>query len=191
MFNADDLIAFAKSESKEDTIPLDEIVPLLLSLTALRLRLDVDVSRLAEIICEAMNEGEYPELRLSTEDQRSFLRRLTNLLDIESLLYPVKGPDVITAHEHVFAYARIISDIRPIFGSDIKVQPAAAAIVHTLQLTYHEADGARDFYVAMDQDDLSVLGDIVDRARLKADSLLSLLKKMEITVMGKGNNCEE
>lgn len=185
-FSGDDLLAFVIAQSKEDKLILEEIISLLLSLTSLRLRLDIDVPRLGEIVCEAMNEGTHTELHLPTKEQPSFLHRLTSLLGVESLLYPVKGPDVIAAHEHVFAYARIISDIRPIFGSDIKVPPPAAAIVHTLQLTCHETESVKDFYIAMDQNDLAVLCDVVNRAQQKADSLRSLLDKTGMAIVGEG-----
>lgn len=183
-FSGDELLAFIADRSEEDKSTLDQIIPLLLSLTALRLRLDVDASRLAGVVCEAISEGEHPELAMPANDMSSFLQRLSRLLDVESLLFPVKGPDVVSAHEYVFAYARVVSDIRPIFGSDVTAPPPAAAIVHTLQLTCHHTDGVRDFFVAMDEDDLSVLGDVVKRASLKAESLASLLRKVEVTVIG-------
>jgi hypothetical protein len=187
-FRGDDLLSFVRGKFQEDKEVLDETFPLLLSLTALRLRLDMDAVNLSEVVCEAINEGEYPELLMSDQDQESFLQRLTKLLAVEALLYPVKAPDIMSAYEHVFAYARIVSDIRPLFGSDITVQPPAAAIVHTLQLTCHQADGVRDYFIAMDEDDLLSLGEVVDRALVKARSLGSLLRKTEIKVVGEGES---
>jgi hypothetical protein len=171
------------SEFDKDQSLLVGIIKCLLSLTALRLRLDLDPFALANNVCEAMNDSEHEKLRTQGEEKESFVQRLAGLLSIESLLYPTKGPTLLLAHEYVFTHARIITDIRPIFGSDITTEPSLAAIVHTLQLTCQHGDKIKDFYVAMDKDDLNLLDDVLKRAALKADNLRSVLQKTGITTI--------
>jgi len=182
-YSGDDLIHFVASELGEGQPAPVEVIMLLLSLTALRLRLDLDPSRLASILWEAINESEHEELRIHKKQKKLFTQRLTRLLNMESLLYPTKGPSVVLAHEQVFTYARIITDIRPIFGADITVDPPAAAITHTLQLTCRCGDDLKDFYVAMDKDDLALLSAVLTRAMLKAENLRSVLKKTGMTTI--------
>ena len=181
--NEDDFLRFVGDKLGKGRQVAPEIITLLLSLNVLRLRLDLDTSRLVELVCEAMNEGEYEELRISEENRNSFAQRLTKLLGMESLLYPAKGPSVIQAHEYLFAHARIITDIRPIFGADITIQPSAAAIIHTLQVTSYHGDNVKDFYLAMDRTDVELLGDVLKRAARKADNLRSVLKKTGMTTI--------
>ena len=69
-FRGDDLLSFVRGKFQEDKEVLDETFPLLLSLTALRLRLDMDAVNLSEVVCEAINEGEYPELLMSDQEDR-------------------------------------------------------------------------------------------------------------------------
>jgi len=180
-WDSDDLLAFVASElGKEQPVPTG-IMALLLSLTALRLRLDLEPLKLASIVYEAMIESEYEQLKI--QDKDPFIQRLTTLLSVESLLYPTKGPTVMLAHEYVFRHARIITDIRPIFGSDIRTHPSVAMLVHTLELTCQQGDNVRNFYVAMDKDDVNLLKEVSHRALLKADNLRSVLQQAGMTTI--------
>ncbi len=179
----EDLLDFVAAELSATQPVLTEIVTLLLSLTALRLRLDLDASKLSTILWQAITESEYEELKHQEKDEKAFTQRLTRLLNVESLLYPTKAPSVILAHENVFTYARIITDIRPIFGPDVTIEPPAAAIIHTLQLTCRRGDDVNDFYIAMDRDDLNLLRDVLKRAVLKADNLHTFLEKTGMTTI--------
>ena len=68
-----------------------------------------------------------------------------------------------------------MTDMRPVFGSDEK--PAGAVVVHTLKLTYHEGPkrSLREFFVAMNRDDLDELREVLDRALRKQSELSHVL----------------
>ena len=80
-------------------------------------------------------------------------------------------------HEHFLWESRIMTDIRPVFGSDPAGSPSGATIAHTLKLTYADDNNQRrDFYVAMDAVDLRNLQDALHRAEKKSGSLKSMLE---------------
>jgi hypothetical protein len=182
--DSDDFLNVATSKFGDGQSVPTEIITALLSLNAVRLRLDLDIPKLVVLVCEAMNEGEHESLRIPQEHRDVFPRHLIRLLNIESLLYPTKAPAVVLAHEHVFTYARTITDVRPVFGPDVTAQPPAAAIIHTLQLTCRHGDNVENFYVAMDATDLDLLRNVLKRAVLKAENLRSMLIKVGMTIIG-------
>lgn len=119
-------------------------------------------------------------------DDAKFKERLSKLLSIEALLYPLKSVSLLTEHENVLLTAKIISDIRPIFGFDILQKPKAAVIIHLLHLHYlHGMDGAEhnDFVVALDEDDLKRLKDVIERAEAKSKSLKSFISDTNLTYL--------
>ncbi|MFH1114534.1 MAG: hypothetical protein V1792_11485 [Pseudomonadota bacterium] len=177
----DDFQAFV-SENFGERVPLSPAgISVLLSLRLLQLRLDLDTLQLMELVSEAMDEGEHEELKIPEEDRGPFIDRVVRLLSIGSLLYPTKAASLIQAHEYLFAHARIVTDIRPVFGSDVTRKPAATAIIHTLQLTCHHEDDVKHYYIAMDRSDVELLKDVLDRAILKADNLGAFLKDSGMT----------
>ena len=78
-------------------------------------------------------------------------------------------------HENSFCDAKILTDLRPVFGASAEVQPEGIVVTHTLKLEYHDDRGAhRKFYVALNQDDLETLRNVLERADKKANSLQAL-----------------
>ncbi len=99
----------------------------------------------------------------------------------ESLGLAAKALDVRSEYGRLFCGARILTDVRPIFGIDPGRSPLAATIVHTLRLTYHEGTDHREFHVALDAADLQQLRELVDRARRKEETLKSEIEKTTMT----------
>jgi hypothetical protein len=88
-----------------------------------------------------------------------------------------KAYDLQTEGERTFCDARILTDLRPVFGKDIASGPAGMVIIHRLKLGYHNSEGEhRTFYIALDAEDLVTLKKAIDRAELKARSLKSIVK---------------
>jgi hypothetical protein len=86
--------------------------------------------------------------------------------------------------ERLYCEAMILSDIRPIFGDDIASGPGSAVLTHTLKLSYHGDEGHRDFFVVLDGEDLKALGEVVDRAQAKDESLRKALRGASIPDLG-------
>lgn len=102
--------------------------------------------------------------------------RLVKLLSMDATIgMASKAIDVVSEQERSFVDARILSDMRPIFGDTLDIE--ASVIVHHLKIEYHENDDHKEFYVAVDDLDLEILKEAVERAQKKSASLKAMLKK--------------
>lgn len=152
------------------------IVESLVAMYAVRIRLGISSSEFASGISAAIDDFE--EASFSEEDKLRLAERLTQLLEMEkSLGITSKANDVLTEHEHTFCSARVLTDIRPIFQSDLASPPSEAVVVHTLKIAYHQDREHKEFYVALDSDDIQMLKSAIERAELKDRSAKSLLDK--------------
>lgn len=117
-------------------------------------------------------------------DAKEKLRtRLELLLGFDkSLGISAKALDVMTEHDRIFCKARILSDIRPVFSDQL--ESAAAMIIHTLQIGFHQNGEHHECYFALDTDDIQKLKNIIDRAERKTNALQSILKKAEVRYLG-------
>jgi len=84
-----------------------------------------------------------------------------------------KIDDLRTESQHVFCHARVVTDLRPVFGSDVQKGPMAILVTHNLKIAYHGSGGSgtHELYVSMDASDLSELKDVILRAEAKAKTL--------------------
>lgn len=167
---------------KVTTIPpseLDEVTETLLSLYALRDDMGLPIPDFAEVICETMEESDVEELEFSDEvDRDHFKANLISLLGAESLDIAARAIDLLYEHERtIHGLARVLTDVRPVFGVNPEDPPRGAVVTHTLKVSYHE--GARreikEFFIALDTDQLDELIGVLARASLKAESLKRFL----------------
>lgn len=153
---------------------LEEIVTLLLSLCSLRDQFDSSTREVSESASRAIREA-------SDEDRERIKDRLVELLSLESLNIVAKSGSLQTNQERWMRRVQILTDMRPVFGSNPKDPPKAAVIMHMLKLSYFEDGEAKDFFVAMDTNDINDLYVQLERASLKAGSLKSLLAAAQVT----------
>lgn len=135
----------------------------------------------AEEIVEAIEDSDSEILSLPEPDRERFKQQLIKFLDIDSLRIAAKALFLLHEYERVFCDARVMTDIRPIFGSRPDEPPKAALIVHTLKLNYHDATGLKEFYISMDSDEMDELMFALDRADLKAKSLRTVLDEAKLS----------
>jgi hypothetical protein len=174
--------ALSKRVSSETGLPLDDvgsIITVLVSLYSLRSYLDLPTPELTQQICEAMIESGDKELGLTAENRRQFADYLSELLEARSLVISSKVVDIWSEHEHALCGVRIFTDLRPVF--DEKNTVLATGVVHMLKLAYHETDGVKEIYIAMDDDDIDKLTDALKDAGEKAKNLKSVLSEAKIT----------
>ena len=108
--------------------------------------------------------------------------RLTKLLSFDSSLgVTSKALDVMRENERTFCNARIISDVRPIFANTTK-KAAAAVVVHNLQIGYHEpgSKAHKEFYVALDMQDIQKLKEVIARAEEKTEALQAIVNAANV-----------
>jgi hypothetical protein len=105
---------------------------------------------------------------------------LTRLLQSSSLRISARANDVQHEEPKLFANGRILTDIRPVFEGD-EAELKGALIIHSMKLTYFSDGEYKDFYVALDDNDLRALRKVLERAERKSAVLKATLSKAAIT----------
>jgi hypothetical protein len=137
--------------------------------------IDATVSELVD----AMRASGREDLKLTHDEEGEFKSRIIELLSNDSLNLSAKASLVRIEQPKVFCDAKILTDMRPIFRQP-NAKPIGSVINHTLKIEYHEDGDHREFYVALDAQDLSKLKGVLERAETKAGSLRSFLKEGDL-----------
>lgn len=113
-----------------------------------------------------------------------FLQRFTRISQAKSIEITGKALGVLQEDQKGFCTARIVSQLRPIF-SDEPLEPRATVIIHQLKLIYHVGpEGDRDeIFIATTKEDLLVLREVIDRAIVKHEKLVSTAEKAGIPLL--------
>ncbi len=114
------------------------------------------------------------------ETRRLLSGRAAEILSIQSLDLVSRAHDVLTEHACVYSTSRILSDIRPVFGNDVTVQPLGAVLVHMLSMVYVNAGRRENVVIALDEKDVDELLSVLDRAKKKAKTLKETLLKTDV-----------
>lgn len=176
----DELVETISSKSK--TIAPDIaalIAKVIISLSYGRISLDHSIAEFAGAIGDAMEETGVEALKLADERDH-FEAFLVKILSFDSLSALMKAQTILHEYEHIWCSGRILTDLRPVFGSGSLDEVTGMGIVHNLRIRYHEAGDMRDFFVALDSEELEELGAMVARAQAKEESLRSILTKADI-----------
>ena len=65
-----------------------------------------------------------------------------------------KADDLRTEDERVFCTAKILTDLRPVFGSHVEDGPHGMIVVHLLKIGYHSgSEKLHEFFVSLDSGD--------------------------------------
>ena len=120
------------------------------------------------------------------DQQRSelLLGRVIRILDVEELKVVAKAHNVLLEHQCTFSSARIVSDIRPVFGGDVSATPDAAVIVHMLNIIYLHSRRKDSFTLALDEKDIDDLIKVLERARTKGKTLQEVINATGIKYIG-------
>ena len=158
-----------------------EIMEAVISLYNLRDYSGASIDELTEGISQAFEEDEQLP-HISEEEKQEFERRLASFLNLDGVLSVTsKAINVVRDHERIFTGSRILTDMRPIFGSDLEKAPAGVAIVHMLKIEYGDLQGEHEFFVALNAIDLEQLRQQLDKANKKAKSIGMMLNKVNIS----------
>jgi hypothetical protein len=138
---------------------------------------DVSISDYVTDIIENIKENPYATTADSVINTLNM--RLARIFDIKTVNTVAKAHNVLLEHQYTFHRARILTDIRPVFGEKLKESPTAI-IIHSLKLEYHQDGTHRAFFVALDSKDLESLIEVLQRAKAKAEILESSLASAEL-----------
>ena len=125
-------------------------------------------------------QQDYPDV-----EESAFCDRLVRLLQLEAISVASRAASLQQEQEHTFCNARILTDIRPVFGERTDQSPVGAVVLHTLKISYHHSRELKDFYVALDSDDVRTLQEVLSRAEEKAETLDSVLDSAKIANLSK------
>lgn len=173
--------ALASMSSVTDRADLRPIAEAVAGLYAAKASRDIGVEEFADQVCDAMESLDSEESRLPRAERDQFRKKLLTLLDADVFAVVSKAFDLATDDERTFCHARILTDLRPVFGTRIEEGPKGMVVVHLLKIDYHQGNPAHhQFYVALDVDDLQALRKVIDRAEAKARNLRSAVKGVQL-----------
>lgn len=162
---------------------LEELKDLVTELYSVRAYFHMTVEQFAAATATALQETE----AFHSDQVGAFKQRLQRLLTIPSVSISQKAESLKAEYEHIFSTARILTDARPVYSADLSKPPTAALIIHTLRVSYlDETSRNREIYFAMDDDDIAMLRELLDRAKSKSKSLESVFSAANIPVMNTG-----
>jgi hypothetical protein len=149
---------------------------------------DIPLDEFTERIANALEVLPNPEFQLAPAERESFKEKLKILLGAEMFGMVSKVDDLRTESEHIFCHARLLTDMRPVFGTDVEKGPIAILVTHNLKVAYHLSGrkGDHDFYVSLDSDDLSELKEQIIRAEAKASTLRAIVNE-KVKMFGVSN----
>ena len=151
-----------------------QLLTALSGMLGLRERLGTTDELFRQLRHAAVDTGK-SELRGADEDWSRFERNLKQFFSAQSSIDAVaKAQGVLYEEERVLVDARVITDLRPIFGTEIEGPPSGFVVAHALRITFYEAGDSREIFFALDSDDLREIQAVVSRA-LKKEAVLSRL----------------
>jgi hypothetical protein len=98
-------------------------------------------------------------------------KNLGRILTLSGAALKAKAMSVATDSQRLFSEAKILSDMRPVFGDDVSKVPLGIVILHNLKVQFAENGEERDFFVSLDSQDLKDLQACISRALEKEASL--------------------
>jgi hypothetical protein len=160
-------------------VDLERILETLMTLASVQASNDVPVAQFVKDVCVAMRHPDGGK-GLTDSQGQALKANLQRLLSTRCVAVASKAADLQYEHEHVFGGARILTDVRPVFGekaSDIE----GTVTTHILKIRYFDESGSREIYFGLDNDDLGSLRKVLDRAEEKTRRMKTLLLKTGVT----------
>ena len=157
----------------------EEVIGTLLSLYSARSSVETSVeSFVADLVAAATVDSATAGVQV---DQAG--KNLQRALGIRPLSMIAKARSIHTDHENTFCNVRILTDLRPVFDTDVKEQPVGFVLFHMLKLAYHHAGRHTTIHVAMDKADIDALANVLVRAQEKATSLSQAASKCGFSIL--------
>lgn len=138
---------------------------------------------ITDLVASILNSGRW-ETEVTPAVQSGLRARFERILSVETLRMLSKAIHLQRDGERLYCEAKVLSDIRPLFGGDAVERPLAAVVTHTLKLSYHEGRQHRDFFTVLDLADLQALHETLTRALEKDRELRNLLGESRLPVLG-------
>lgn len=124
----------------------------------------------AEALARDVSES---DLGIAAEKRDSYVAHLAGLLGLRSMFLTARATGLGVEHQGVFHDVRFLTDLRPVFGTDVNAGLQAAIITTSMKLEYHPGGmgDVEPIFVALGRADLEHLERSVKRALSKVDEL--------------------
>jgi hypothetical protein len=160
---------------------LDDILDCLISLNSVKEANEVPIEKFVDDVCDAMKRTAEPEEISVTDRIQALKERLSMLLPMDSIAVASKVWDLKTEVESVFDGARVLTDLRPVFGTDAEKDAKGAIVLHNLKIDFWRDGQMKSFYIALDDKDVADLRKVLDRAETKGRTLRAMLNQAKLT----------
>jgi len=157
---------------------LADIVSTVFSLNVVKAQAELSAKRFAADVIEAL--GEAGTVDRAGASLASMQANLERILSIDPLINISKGIGLLAEQPRTFCDSRILTDLRPVFHDDSSQPAVGAVIIHSLKIEYHEDGEHKEFFVALDSDDIENLVQVLKRASTKANSLRTLMAEARL-----------
>jgi hypothetical protein len=162
---------------------LEAIVEAILSLNQAKAYYEMSVDDFLDAISNSL-ESASKEFPHATDGDTRIRERIKEFIGIPSIARLAKATILRYDHERTFHGAKILTDLRPVFGSNVDDAPEALVLTHTLKVGYHRSgQKLQEAFFVMDEGDLEDLKKAVARAESKAKSIRSALAKTSLRVL--------
>ncbi len=110
-------------------------------------------------------------LGVPPEEAAVLANRIESLAQVPVVAVVAKAIDIAREYDRVYHTARIMTDMRPVFGDDPEAPPVGTIVRHVLRIDAFQNGELENYYVALDSSELRDLQTVIDRAIKKTLSL--------------------
>lgn len=169
---------------KIDQINIHDLLNLSLSLYNVYIYFDLSIDDFLKKLPDALKslfKEDKPDLqKTKLKNFEYFVKKVVELDKTIGVIS--KAIDLMRESENLFEKARILTDLRPIFYSNIEETPSGI-ILHNLKIEYQTSGKRNEFFIALDQKDLTQLENVIKRAITKEKSIRDLCNKTKINIL--------
>jgi hypothetical protein len=177
-----DLVTTISSQTALERRQVSDIFQMLSSLYSTRENLGMGVGEFVTEVRNAIEESGKDDIQ--PDDWEVVEEAFRDAISADTALsISAKAVGVLTDHPQVYWYARVLTDLRPVFRTDLEERPPAMVVVHNLKIGYRSSGEYREFFVALDTLDVKALRDILDRALEKENSLRAIADKSNLNIL--------
>jgi hypothetical protein len=171
--------------SKLQKMPVDEGLAILDAVVPLMFYMATNSRTTEQVLKElkvALTTGDKSDVKLPRDSLERFQKNIVRFLELSSVALKAKALSIAADCQRLFSEAKVLSDLRPVFGSSVKSPPLGAVVTHTLRISYAENGEEKDFFVVLDAKDLTSVQECIARALDKNSSLLALIESSKLQV---------
>ncbi|NTW88518.1 MAG: hypothetical protein HGB26_05200 [Desulfobulbaceae bacterium] len=149
------------------TIDTGAISRQLISLYTLCRQRNLSIDELLDGLSSGIQSSEHGWSESELKRWQEKTPTIKKLLSIDSIIIAVKALDLSYDYANLFQSAKILTDIRPIFGDDLEVR--ASVISFTIRMYYDDLEESKNISIALDEKDIKSLIKTCERALGKAE----------------------